>query len=64
MTTDQDKPKPNKKCRDVAQKIADLLDEEGITDYEARANTMLVATVNACGIRGYQWIVDNVFKPR
>jgi len=59
-----DEAQPNKRARDVAQRIADVLDEEGIHSYEARCNTMLVATMNACGAAGYHFIVDRLLLNR
>lgn len=62
--TEQTQSQPNKKPREVAQRIVDVLDEEGITGMQERVNTMLIATMSAGGLRGYQWLVDTLLKGR
>jgi len=48
---------PNARTREVATKIADLIDREGITGHQARINVMLCAAMNVLGAWGYQQLL-------
>jgi hypothetical protein len=59
---EEEKAAPYSKAREVAQRIAEVVDEHDIKGPEARANVMLMALPLVCGTHGLSYLAAT-FKP-